>query len=232
MAPAWKGMLRSAVLGALAGGAAYVSADVASDIYTVSTLRSKALEVAQGHGELAQLLGNGQEGGGGALRPGPLYATTLAYGQGGHIAHCTFALQGSSRATDVIVRGARRAGYRSNFLYNFLGPGEWELLSCQAMFPEEGGVAAPRHLIKMQQAGAPSMEATLAAVRPGSGAAAAGVHGAHGVEGFPRQQPQAGQQQQQQQLSKSGQAGEQQPEQPKRRWWRWGRGSGGNAPSE
>ena len=35
----------------------------------------------------------------------------------------------------------------NTFIYNVLGPGEWQLLDCDAMFPSGGGLVKPQSLL-------------------------------------------------------------------------------------
>jgi hypothetical protein len=231
--------LKSAIGGALLGGAVYVGADLASDVYTVGVLRRQSLALAQQHAELRALLGAAADS---PLQPGPLWQSTLAFAQGGHVAHCTFPVAGPAAGTDIVMRAARRPGYRSTFLYNFVGPGEWDVLTCSAMFPGAGGLAQARSLLPKPEV---SVEAAAQAARVRRPGAAGGGGDAHcapceqqrqaAVQPSRRRPPgqeTAGGRVPHEAEQASAAAGKQQP--GRRRWW-WpfgGRGgAGAGAPS-
>jgi hypothetical protein len=135
--------LRSASAGALLGISLYTGCDLASDVYTYSVLRRKAMALAEESALLRSLLGAPP------YNTAAWYNATMAYSAHRQVAQVTFGVTSpaAKRGTDITVKGARRPGYASNFLYNLLGPGEWDMLSCTAMFPAEGGVAQPRSLM-------------------------------------------------------------------------------------
>lgn len=78
---------------------------------------------------------------------GSWYDATLAFSHRDKVAHCTFQLKGTKGVTDIAVKAGRQPGYKSNVLYNILGPGTWQVLSCQAMVPSEGGLVQARSLL-------------------------------------------------------------------------------------
>ena len=55
-----------------------------------------------------------------------------------NIAQCSFQLQGQHQITDITVRGFRQPGMTNTCLYNSIGPGEWKVIDCTAMFPSGG----------------------------------------------------------------------------------------------
>lgn len=130
--------------GAVFGAAVYFAADTASDVYTFFAVRRAALARARASPDVAALLGE-------PLSPGPWYDGTLGFSHRDRVAHVTFQVAGAARTTDVVARAARRReGPRANVLYNAVGPGQWELVTCSAMFPGEGGLAAPRSIMEPQ----------------------------------------------------------------------------------
>lgn len=133
-------LLRSAIGGVAFGGLLYLVGDTASDYLTFSRLRAAAVDLADQDEELKQLVGL-------PYTTGFWYNSTLGFSHREKVAHCTFQLQGSRRVTDIAVKGGRQQGFKSNVLYNILGPGTWNLLSCQAMVPSEGGLVEARSLI-------------------------------------------------------------------------------------
>lgn len=140
MSSAVKSVLRSTVGGIAFGGFLYLVGDTASDYLTFSRLRTAALELVQQDSELQQLVGT-------PYTTGFWYNSTLGFSHREKVAHCTFQLQGSRRVTDVAVKAGRQHGPKSNILYNLIGPGTWQLISCQAMVPSEGGLVQPRSLL-------------------------------------------------------------------------------------
>ncbi|GBF99277.1 hypothetical protein Rsub_12037 [Raphidocelis subcapitata] len=189
MTAAWRqarALLVPAAKGAIFGAALYFAADTASDVYTFFAVRRAALARARASPDVAALVGE-------PFSPGPWYDGTLGFSHRDRVAHATFQIAGAARTTDVVARAARRGeGPRANALYNAFGPGEWELVSCSAMFPGEGGLAVPRSIMEPQPP---------AAGGGGGGGSAAG-------ECLPCQQQQ---QQQQPKPAAAGGAG----------WWRW-----------
>jgi hypothetical protein len=164
-------LLRSAIGGVAFGGFLYLVGDTASDYLTYSRLRAAAVELADQDEELKQLVGL-------PYTTGFWYNSTLGFSHRDKVAHCTFQLQGSRRVTDIAVKAGRQQGFKSNVLYNILGPGTWNLLSCQAMVPSEGGLVEARSLIpqhreereqqqQQQQRGKPSPAAAAAAAAAG-----------------------------------------------------------------
>jgi hypothetical protein len=118
---------------------------------------------------------------------GSWYDATLAFSHREKVAHCTFQLRGTKGVTDVAVKAGRQPGYKSNVLYNILGPGTWQVLSCQAMVPGEGGLVQARSLLpehrQEQQQG-----------QAGYSAAAAAAAGCQHCQVQQQQQQKAGQQ--------------------------------------
>ena len=188
-------LLKTALKGAIGGCALYFAADTASDVYTFWTVRAAALERARAAPELAALVGE-------PFAPAPWYEGTLGFSHRDAVAHATFGVTGPRGGTDVVARAARRPGPRHNALYNALCGGEWRLVSLRAMFPADGGLAAPRDLM------AP---VALAAAFGGGGGAGGGggtaaAAAAAGGECLPCQQKQQQQQQQQPQSGKAAAA--------------------------
>jgi hypothetical protein len=102
---------------------------------------------------------------------GAWYDATLAFSHRDKIAHCTFQLRGTKGVTDVAVKAGRQPGYKSNVLYNILGPGTWQVVSCQAMVPGEGGLVQarsllPEHRQELQQGRAGHAAAAAAGCQP------------------------------------------------------------------
>eukprot|EP00878_Enallax_costatus_P018674 GHUV01019671.1.p1 GENE.GHUV01019671.1~~GHUV01019671.1.p1 ORF type:complete len:191 (+),score=61.01 GHUV01019671.1:2-574(+) len=118
----------------------YLAGDQASDMITYSKLHSQAMELVAKDDLIPQMIGA-------PYSSGAWYDATLAFSHRDKVAHCTFQLKGSRGVTDIAVKGGRQPGYRSNILYNMIGPGVWQLLSCQVMVPSEGGLVAPRSLM-------------------------------------------------------------------------------------
>jgi len=214
-------LLKPAAAGAVCGCALYFAADTASDIYTFCAVRRQALERVRASSDVAALIGE-------PFASGPWYNGTLGFSHRDRVAHCTFQVVGSARTTDVVARAARRPGMKVNFLYNAFGGGQWDLITCQAMFPGEGGLAAPRNLMEPLPVVAALQGAAAVAVAGGGGvsskAAAAGAGGSGG-ECLPCQQ--------QQQQKGVGEAKAATSKQQGLTWWdwAWGGGRGGSSGS-
>jgi hypothetical protein len=200
-------LLKAFAKGAAGGCLAYFAADTASDVYTFFAVRRAALERVAASADVAGLVGA-------PWAPGPWYNGTLGFSHRDRVAHVTFAVAGAARSTDVSTRAARRPGPRSNILYNAFGAGVWDLVTCQAMFPGEGGLATPRNLMEPLPAVAAKETAEAAA----TGAA----------ECLPCQQQQQQQQQQQRWQRGGGAGGDAAGDQGKQQQ-RDGGGSGGSA---
>jgi hypothetical protein len=198
-------LLKPAATGAVFGCILYFAADTASDIYTFCSVRRAALERVRASADVAALVGE-------PFRPAPWYDGALGFSHRDRVAHCTFQVVGAQRTTDVTARAARRQGPKVNFLYNAFGDGAWDLVTCQAMFPGEGGLAAPRNLME-------PLPVVAAAQQQQQAAAAAKAAG----ECLPCQQQQGG-----------GKAGQQQPAASGGRswWWWWGGSSSGSSGSK
>lgn len=137
-------VVKSGVKGFVLGGIVYLSGDQASDMITYSKLHNQAMELVASDEQVPLLIGA-------PYKSGAWYDATLAFSHGDKVAHCTFQLKGSRGVTDIALKGGRQPGYRSNILYNIIGPAEWRLLSCQVMVPSEGGLVAPRSLMPDHQ---------------------------------------------------------------------------------
>lgn len=136
---AWN-IAKRAAGGVVLGGFVYLSADTASDLYTCYVLRQQALQIAHSNQNVADLVGR-------PYVPSPWYTTMLGFSHQDRLAHVSFQVTGPLRTTDIIVRGTRQSGYGSNILYNLLGPRSWDVLTCAAMFPTEGGLAEPKSIM-------------------------------------------------------------------------------------
>jgi hypothetical protein len=208
-----KSVLRSTVAGIAFGGFLYLVGDTASDYLTFSRLRTAALDLVQQDSELQQLVGT-------PYTTGYWYNSTLGFSHKEKVAHCTFQLQGSRRVTDVAVKAGRQQGPKSNILYNIIGPGTWQLVSCQAMVPSEGGLVQPRSLLPEHRDEQQQQQ-----------------HLQQHLQQVMQQHQPAGQKQQQQQLGQPGGQQQQQAAAGSRGWrlWPWGSsrsgssGSSGNA---
>eukprot|EP00879_Flechtneria_rotunda_P022801 GHRR01024081.1.p1 GENE.GHRR01024081.1~~GHRR01024081.1.p1 ORF type:complete len:160 (-),score=20.24 GHRR01024081.1:1051-1530(-) len=128
-------------LGGLAFGAVlYIAGDTASDLITYNKLHGQAMQLVRLDRYLIQMVGE-------PYTNGAWYNATLAFSHRDKVAHCTFQLQGSKGVTDISVKAGRKPGYRSNILYNTIGTGTWDVLSCQAMVPSKGGLVKARSLM-------------------------------------------------------------------------------------
>eukprot|EP00775_Hariotina_reticulata_P006480 gene6480-biopygen8274 len=137
-------VIASGVKGLMFGGMMYLTGDTVSDLLVYSKLHSQAMHLVLHDSQLADTIGQ-------PYQSGPWYNATLAFSHRDKVAHCTFQVKGSRSVTDIAVKAGRRAGYSSNILYNLFGPGTWELLSCQAMMPSEGGLVQARSLMPEHQ---------------------------------------------------------------------------------
>lgn len=213
------GVLRAGLSGVLFGGVLYLAGDTASDLLTYAALRRQALALAAADEQLAALLGP-------PLSTGAWYDATLAFSHHDRIAAATFQLRGAARVTDLSVKAGRAPGYRSNLLYNLLGPGTWSLLSCQAMVPGEGGLVTPRSLLPEHQQ--EQRGAAAAAVAAGGTQQHADGGGAAACQ--PCQQ-QAGRQQQVVAGGETASSTDAAPARQRRHWLAWLR-RGGSSGSE
>lgn len=201
-------LVRPTVTGVALGCIMYLAADTASDIYTFCVVRRKALERVRNSTEVAGLVGE-------PYKACPWYDGTLFFSHRDHVAHVSFQLIGSARTTDVVARASRQPGMRLNMLYNALGTGEWDLVTCQAMFPGEGGLAQPRNLMDPLPVVAAKSKQEAAAQ-----AAAAAAHAQPGGVAAPKCLPCKQQQQQQLRNQRSSQWSW--------LWWWWGSGGAGS----
>lgn len=134
-------VLKTAVAGFLGGCSVYAFNDFFGELTTLLILRDAAVKVAEQDVELVAQLG-------GPLRPAPWYNCSTGLARGGTLAKCTFALEGSTKATDISALAERTDGYGTTLLYNTLGPGDWQLLRVSAMVPAGGGRVKARHLLE------------------------------------------------------------------------------------
>lgn len=133
-------LLRTTAAGLFLGCTIYATVDVLGDYTTYSILRDKALLLAAESEELKAQIGQ-------PFKEGPWYNASIGFTQSGNVVACTFQLLGAKQITDVTVRAVRKADSVPNMLYNLMGPGDWKLMDCAAMFPAGGGMARPRSLM-------------------------------------------------------------------------------------
>ena len=101
--------------------------------------REAAMLRARSHPALASALG------GGPLAEAAWYNASLSSSRDGTSASCTIPVSGAKAGSDVVVRVLRaEGGLMPRLLYNALGPGRWEVLTCDALLPAGGGL--PRRL--------------------------------------------------------------------------------------
>ena len=152
-----KEIAKSGVGGVACGVFLYFVGDTLNDFYIYNVMHSKAIDLAKNDDGLLELVGT-------PFKSGAWYNATLGFSHHDHVAHCSFQLTGAKRTTDIVVKAGRQIGsYRSTLLYNVLGPGTWDLLSCQAMFPGAGGLAEPRSLMPEHKEQQDGSKATAAA---------------------------------------------------------------------
>ncbi len=157
-------LVHTAIAGCILGVGLYVATDVAGEYTTYVILRDQATKLAEDSDRLKKQLGhpfslgpwyNARIGELGmdacAHDPCPtdikLPVCTSGFSAGRNIAQCSFQLQGQTQITDLTVRGIRKTGVLNTLMYNVMGPGEWKLIQCTAMFPSGGGLVRPESLI-------------------------------------------------------------------------------------
>uniref|UniRef100_A0A7S1X9H0 Uncharacterized protein n=1 Tax=Tetraselmis chuii TaxID=63592 RepID=A0A7S1X9H0_9CHLO len=144
------GSLRRAA--GLAGGAllsgtfGYCFVDAATDALTFRILRRMAMERIEESDRVRAFVCRTQPEA--PMTTGPWYDSTVRLLRSGQLAVVTFQVAGPSASTEVWVRATRPQGWRSTFLYNTLGPGQWELLSLEGTLKAEGGLAKRVSLVE------------------------------------------------------------------------------------
>jgi hypothetical protein len=159
-------MLRRAVGGALAGGAAWLLNDAATDALLYHRARAAvaaAVAAPEAAAFLAQLGGPGAAG----VEIGPWWDASVSVAPGGMLATVALRVAGAERASDVRVRLGRRGGLRWPLAHTALG-GEWEVLAVSAAAPGGGGLGGAAGALRpgVPPHPAPPAEAAAAAAAP------------------------------------------------------------------
>ena len=110
---------------AVTSGVGYLVLDSMSEIATLRNCQHQVLDLAVRHEQLCNELGL-------PLNVGPLLTSSMNVSPSGRLVKCEFAIAGSKRSSDVSAT-VQRAPYASTFLYNFMGPSDWELLHCHVL---------------------------------------------------------------------------------------------------
>ena len=122
---------------ALGGATAYVVCDALDELFIYLHCRRIGMRAARGSDELRAEIGID-------MRAGPWYNSSLRTSHYGHMASCSFPVEGDRLGTEVAVRLVRARGVPSSFVHNVIGTGKWRIMSATATLPGAGGL--PRTL--------------------------------------------------------------------------------------
>ena len=65
----------------------------------------------------------------------------------GHMASCSFPVEGERLGSEVCVRLVRAQGVPSSFVHNCIGTGKWRVMSATATLPGAGGLPRTLNLV-------------------------------------------------------------------------------------
>ena len=145
---------------ALGGATAYVVCDALDELFIYLHCRRIGMRAARGSDELRAEIGID-------MRAGPWYNSSLRTSHYGHMASCSFPVEGDRLGTEVAVRLVRARGVPSSFVHNVIGTGKWRIMSATATLPGAGGLPRTLNLAGFERLVQPALGRLLASAAPG-----------------------------------------------------------------